>query len=238
VRRSGRTVREAPEVPARADKEPFDIEVALARVRESIQGFADAAMFELAARGHASLFEQLVGCILSIRTRDEVSLPVSLRLLSQARTPEAMRRLGPERIESLIRPVTFPEPKAKTLHAIAVRTVEEFGGELPSDAAVLQSFKGVGPKCAHLALGIACGQERISVDIHVHRVTNRWGYVQARTPEQTLAALEAKLPRPHWVELNRLLVPFGKHVCTGTRPRCSTCPVLSMCQQVGVRNPR
>ncbi|QRN98900.1 endonuclease III [Archangium violaceum] len=226
------------EAHPREDKQPFDIEEVLTRVRESIRGFADAAMFELAARGHASLFEQLVACILSIRTRDEVSLPVSLRLLAQARTPEAMRRLGPERIGALIRPVTFPEPKAKTIHAIAVRTVQELGGELPCDAEVLQSFKGVGPKCAHLALGIACGQARISVDIHVHRVTNRWGYVQARTPEQTLAALEAKLPRAHWVELNRLLVPFGKHVCTGTRPQCTTCPVLSMCQQVGVRNPR
>lgn len=234
----GRTVREAPEVPPRADKAPFDIEEVLARVRESIRGFADAAMFELAARGHAGLFEQLVGCILSIRTRDEVTLPVALQLLSQARTPEAMRHLGPERILALIRPVTFPEPKAQTIHTLAVRTVEEFGGELPCDAEVLQSFKGVGPKCAHLALGIACGQARISVDIHVHRVTNRWGYVRARTPEQTLAALEEKLPRAHWVELNRLLVPFGKHVCTGTQPRCSTCPVLSMCQQVGVRQPR
>ncbi|HYO58678.1 endonuclease III [Archangium sp.] len=236
--RGGRTVREAPEAPARADKEPFDIDVALARVRESIRGFADAAMFELAARGHASLFEQLVGCILSIRTRDEVTLPVALRLLSQARTPEAMRHLGSERIDALIRPVTFHEPKAKTIHAISVRTVEELGGVLPCEAQVLRSFKGVGPKCAHLALGIACGQARISVDIHVHRVTNRWGYVRARTPEQTLAALEAKLPRAHWVELNRLLVPFGKHVCTGTQPKCSTCPVLSMCQQVGVRHPR
>ncbi|PTL75594.1 endonuclease III [Vitiosangium sp. GDMCC 1.1324] len=236
--RSGRTVHEAPEFPPRVDKEPFDIDVALARVREAIRGFADAAMFELAARGHTSLFEQLVGCILSIRTRDEVTLPVALRLLSQARTPEALRRLGPERIEALIRPVTFHEPKAKSLHAIAVRTVEEFGGELPCDAQVLQSFKGVGPKCAHLALGIACGQARISVDIHVHRVVNRWGYVRARTPEQTLAALEAKLPRAHWVELNRLLVPFGKHVCTGTAPKCSTCPVLPMCRQVGVRHPR
>ena len=236
--RSGRTAREAPEAPSRADKEPFDIDVALARVREATRGFADAAMFELAARGHASLFEQLVGCILSIRTRDEVTLPVALRLLSQARTPEAMRLLGPERIDALIRPVTFHEPKAKTIHALATRTVEEFGGELPGDAQVLQSFKGVGPKCAHLALGIARGQARISVDIHVHRVTNRWGYVRARTPEQTLAALEAVLPRAHWVELNRLLVPFGKHVCTGTQPKCSTCPVLSMCRQVGVRNPR
>ena len=215
-------------------KQPFDIEHVLGRVREAIRGHADAAMFALAERGHPGLFEQLVACILSIRTRDEVSLPVSLQLLARASTPEAMARLGPEHIEALIRPVTFPEPKSRTIHALAVRTVEEFGGVLPADARVLQSFKGVGPKCSHLALGIACGQTHISVDVHVHRVTNRWGYVHTRTPEQTLAALEARLPRAHWVELNRLLVPFGKHVCTGTRPHCATCPVLAWCQQVGV----
>lgn len=221
-----------------ASKEPFDIDEVLGRIRQAVQGFADAAMFALAARGHDTLFEQLVACILSIRTRDEVSLPTSLALLKRASTPEAMSQLTPSEINALIHPVTFHEPKAKQLHAIAVRTVKEFHGRLPCDAQVLQSFKGVGPKCAHLALGIACGHEAISVDIHVHRVTNRWGYVQARTPEQTLAALEARLPRSYWVELNRLLVPFGKHVCTGTRPKCSTCPVLSMCRQVGVRAPR
>ncbi len=237
-RRSARDVREAPEAPSRPDKAPFDIEVVLARIRDTVRGFADAAMFALAAQGHGTLFEQLVACILSIRTLDEVSLPTSLALLKRARTPEEMRQLTPEEIDALIRPVTFHEPKARTIHAIAVRTVEEFGGELPADAEVLQSFKGVGPKCAHLALGIACGQERISVDVHVHRVTNRWGYVQARSPEQTLAALEERLPRAYWVELNRLLVPFGKHVCTGSRPRCSTCPVLEHCRQVGVKNPR
>jgi endonuclease-3 len=219
-------------------KEPFDIDVVLGRIRETVRGFADAAMFALAAQGHDTLFEQLVACILSIRTRDEVSLPVALTLLGRARTPEAMSQLTPAEIESLIRPVTFPEPKARQIHAIAVRTAKEFHGKLPCDGQVLQSFKGVGPKCAHLALGIACGHEAISVDIHVHRVTNRWGYVQARTPEQTLAALAARLPRPYWVEINRLLVPFGKHVCTGTRPRCSTCPVLSHCRQVGVQDPR
>jgi endonuclease III len=223
---------------AEVEKEPFDIEVVLGRIREMVRGFADAAMFALASQGHDTLFEQLVACILSIRTLDEVSLPVSLKLLGRARTPEAMSQLTPAEIESLIRPVTFPEPKARQIHAIAVRTVKEFHGELPCDAQVLQSFKGVGPKCAHLALGIACGHEAISVDIHVHRVTNRWGYVQARTPEQTLAALEARLPRPYWVEINRLLVPFGKHVCTGARPKCSTCPVLSQCRQVGVQDPR
>lgn len=217
---------------------PFDIDVALARIREAVRGLADAAMFALAARGHDTLFEQLVACILSIRTLDEVSLPASLTLLECARTPEQLRQLTPEEIDALIRPVTFHEPKSRTLHALAVRTVEEFGGELPSDAEALQSFKGVGPKCAHLALGIACGQERISVDVHVHRVTNRWGYVRTRSPEQTLAELERRLPRKYWVELNRLLVPFGKHLCTGTRPRCSTCPVLEMCQQVGVKSPR
>ncbi len=215
-------------------REPFDIDTALERVRTAIQGYAAAAMFELAERGHASLFEQLVACLLSIRTRDEVSLPVSLQLLARAATPEAMRQLGPEHIEALIRPVTFPEPKARTIHALATRTMEEFGGTLPADARVLRSLHGVGPKCAHLALGVACGQEYISVDIHVHRVTNRWGYVHARTPERTLDALEAKLPRRHWVELNRLLVPFGKHVCTGTRPHCATCPVRAMCPRVGV----
>jgi endonuclease-3 len=87
-------------------------------------------------------------------------------------------------------------------------------------------------------LGIACGQPCNSVDIHVHRVTNRWGYVHGRTPEHTMAALETKLPQQYWVEINRLLVPFGKHICTGSRPRCSTCPVLDMCQQQGVQAPR
>jgi endonuclease-3 len=87
-------------------------------------------------------------------------------------------------------------------------------------------------------LGIACGEAHIGVDTHVHRVTNRWGYVQANTPEHTLQALEAKLPQKYWVEINRLLVPFGKHICTGQRPRCSTCPVIDMCQQIDVGDPR
>ncbi|GEL70202.1 endonuclease III domain-containing protein [Myxococcus virescens] len=226
------------EPPPRPDKKPFDIDEVLGRIREAVRHFADAAMFALAARGHDTLFEQLVACILSIRTRDEVSLPVSLALLQRASTPEALARMSPEDIDALIQPVTFHEAKSWQLHAIATRAQDEFGGALPCDAQVLQSFKGVGPKCAHLALGIACGHEAISVDIHVHRVTNRWGYVQARTPEATMEALEAVLPRAWWVELNRLLVPFGKHVCTGTRPKCSTCPVLSFCRQVGVRDAR
>jgi endonuclease-3 len=97
------------------------------------------------------------------------------------------------------------------------------------------SFHGVGIKCANLVLGIACKQPCVAVDVHVHRVTNRWGYVETRTPEETTQALTAKLPRRFWIEINRLLVPFGKHICTGVLPHCSTCPVLEMCRQVGVK---
>jgi len=224
---------------ARAEaKQPFDVARALARIREEVKEHADAAMFELAARGHRSLFEQLVACVISIRTRDEVMLPTARRLFEKAPTPDAIARLGPKRIDALIRTSSFHEAKARTIHEIARRTRDEFGGTLPCDFDVLTSFKGVGPKCANLALGIACGASRIGVDVHVHRVTNRWGYVVAPTPEKTMLALEAKLPREYWVEINRLLVPFGKHVCTGRLPKCSTCPVLDYCRQVGVTEHR
>ncbi len=191
-------------------------------------------MFELSEQGFDSLFEQLVACIISIRTYDEVTLPAARRLFARARTPQALSQLTPKEIEALIRPCTFHERKAPQIHAIAQRTVEDYGGELPCDSEVLLSFAGVGLKCANLALGIACDEPHISVDVHVHRVTNRWGYVKASTPEKTTLALEEILPRRYWVEINRLLVPFGKHICTGRLPRCSTCPVLEMCQQVGV----
>ncbi|MDX2213265.1 MAG: endonuclease III [Oculatellaceae cyanobacterium bins.114] len=219
-------------------KIPFDIDIAIAHLQEAVKPFPKAAMFELADLGYQSPFEQLISCIISIRTYDEVSLPVSQRLFERARTPAQMVQLTPTEINELIRDCTYPEPKSEQIWAIAHSIVTEYEGVLPSDVNVLLSFKGVGPKCAHLTLGIACHQPYISVDTHVHRVTNRWGYVQARTPEKTLTALEATLPKPYWIEINRLLVPFGKHICTGTSPHCSTCPVLNMCQQVGVKQHR
>jgi endonuclease-3 len=191
-------------------------------------------MFALAEDGHRSLFEQLVGCILSIRTLDEVSLVAARRLFAAAPDPAAIAGLRTAAIDRLIADTAFHAAKAAQIRDIARDTVREYGGRLPCDAAVLRRFRGVGPKCAHLALGIACGERRISVDIHVHRVTNRWGYVRTTSPEATMAALEGVLPPKYWVEINALLVPFGKHVCTGRAPRCSTCPVLDMCRQVGV----
>ena len=219
-------------------KRPFDIAAAIRAIRKAVEPFPKAALFELAEDGFNSTFEQLVACIISIRTYDEVMLPTARRLFERARTPDEIRRLSPEEIDEIIRPATFHEQKAYNIHAIAERVADEYGGELPCESEVLLSFKGVGPKCASLVLGIACGQPYIGVDVHVHRVTNRWGYVATKTPEKTMAALMEKLPRRYWIEINRLLVPFGKHICTGTRPKCSTCPVLDMCQQVGVTNPR
>ncbi len=219
-------------------KVPFDIGQAMRRIRTAVRPFPKAALFELADEGFASPFEQLVACIISIRTFDEVTLPTARRLFARARTPAAMSQLTRAEIDEAIGACTFHEPKAGQILALSQRILAEYDGDLPCTPEVLLSFHGVGPKCANLVLGIACNQPRIAVDIHVHRVTNRWGYVEATTPEKTTAALEAQLPRRYWVEINRLLVPFGKHICTGLRPKCSTCPVLEMCRQVGVTTHR
>ncbi len=219
-------------------KQPFEIDIVMDHIRGSIIGFPKAAMFELAERGFATAFQQLVACIISIRTRDEESLPLSVRLFQVASTPAEIAALPVETIGEQIRPSTFYERKAVQIQDLARRVVEEYGGELPCDELVLRSFAGVGVKCANLTLGIACGQPKISVDVHVHRIVNRWGYVQTKTPEQTTVALEAKLPPRYAVEINALLVPFGKHVCTGSAPRCSTCPLQQMCRQVGVTSHR
>lgn len=226
--------------PVGTRKRAFDIDEVMTRIRATIaeEGMADAAMFALASEGYTSLFEQLVACIISIRTRDETMLVCARRLFERARTPTAIAALPVRTVDTLIRRSAFHQAKARQIREIARRAATEFGGALPCEFDALTSFKGVGPKCANLALGIACGETRIGVDVHVWRVTNRWGYVTAATPEQAMRALERKLPKEYWLEINRLLVPFGKHVCTGRLPRCSTCPVLEMCRQIGVTEHR
>ncbi len=212
----------------------FDLFPVLSRIGEAIRPFPKAAMFELRERGYDSLFVQLISCIISIRTLDETSLPVSERLFAVARTPDQVLQLSPERLAELLFGSTYPDQKAYTMLGIAKAAVEQYGGQLPADFEKLTALKGVGPKCANLALGVATGQAAISVDIHVHRVVNRWGFVKTSTPEKTLLALETAVPVPQWIDINRLLMPFGKHICTGTLPKCSTCPVYEFCERVGV----
>lgn len=219
-------------------KLPFDLDVMLSRITEAVAPYPKAAMFDLYEQGYTSLFEQLLSCIISIRTLDETSIPVSLRLFAKARTPEQLLRLTPQELETLLHGSSYPGQKAYTMLGIAKTAIEQYKGELPADFKVLTDLKGVGPKCANLALGVAAQVPAISVDVHVHRVVNRWGYIKATQPEKTLLQLELKVPQKKWIDINRLLMPFGKHICTGSAPHCSTCPVLDYCQQIGVTKHR
>jgi endonuclease-3 len=219
-------------------KKPFRIGPALKKVRLAVHGYPRAALFELRDEGYGSVFEILAACIISIRTFDEVTLPTARRLFAKARTPAAVTAMSVEELAEEIADCRYPENKARQIHGIARAAVEQHGGRLPCDREALMELHGVGPKCANLAIGVACGVPFIGVDIHVHRITNRWGYIKAKTPEKSLSALEEILPKRYWLPLNELLVPFGKHVCMPTSPRCSSCPLEDMCQQVGVKKHR
>jgi endonuclease-3 len=216
----------------------FDVDVAFLRVREAVRPFPKAMLFELYDNGHRSAFEILVACLISVRTRDEVSLPMARRLFAKARTPREMAQLDINAIDALIDKAAFHLVKAEQIHTMAELIVDENDGELPCSFEVMTSYPGIGPKCANLALGIACGQPTIGVDIHVHRITNRWGYVTTPNPDKTRVALEAKLPQQYRVAINELLVPFGKHVCTPVGPKCSECPLSDMCERRGVTSSR
>ena len=212
----------------------FDIDLAIERLREAVRPFLKAMLFQLYDEGYTTAFEMLVACLISVRTRDEISMAMARRLFARARTPAALAEMDINDIDALINKAGFHLVKSEQINTMARLIVEESAGELPCSFELMTSYPGIGPKCANLALGIACGEPRIGVDTHVHRVTNRWGYVSARTPELTMLALQSVLPRQYWVEINALLVPFGKNVCTPVGPRCSTCPLSDMCEQRGV----
>ncbi len=199
-----------------------------------IAPFPKAGLFLLHDEGHTSLFEQLAACILSVRTLDETMIPTARALFAVARTPAEVAALPLAQLTGIIRACAFSETKAANIQTIARRAVEEYGGELPCEIETLLTLPGVGPKCAGLALSIACNQPHIGVDVHVHRIVNRWGYVATKTPEESLLALKSKLPIPLWTDMNRLGMPFGKYICTSRNPKCSTCPLLDMCPQIGV----
>lgn len=215
-------------------KKPFNLATVLKRIEKAVAPYPKAAMFELYDRGYTSLFEQLISCIISIRTLDETTIPVSEKLFAIARTPAEILKLSPQQLEKILYGCTFPGQKAHTIVGIAKAAQSIYKGELPADFEKLTVLKGVGPKCANLALGVAAQKAGISVDVHVHRVVNRWGWIQTKQPEQTMVTLQEKVPQKQWIDINRLLMPFGKNICTGRLPHCSTCPVLEYCQQVGV----
>ncbi len=183
-------------------------------------------------------FRVLIACILSLRTQDTTTGPASERLFARADTPRAMLRLTPREIERLIYPVGFYRTKARVVLGISRDLLARFGGEVPDEIDALLTLKGVGRKTANLVVTMGYGKPGICVDTHVHRISNRLGYVRTRDPEATEMALRAKLPRRYWIGYNDLLVAFGQNVCAPISPRCSVCPVRTLCRRVGVKTSR
>jgi len=204
------------------------------RLRTAAPGWRTTALAQVADATARDPFRILIGCLLSLRTRDETTGPASARLFALADTPQAMLRLKRKQIERAIFPVGFYRTKARVIERVCRTLVERFGGKVPSDLDALLELHGVGRKTANLVVTYAFGLPGICVDTHVHRISNRLGFVRTPTPERTEWALRAKLPRRHWIELNDLLVAFGQNVCQPLSPRCSTCPVAAHCHRVGV----
>ncbi|MFQ5961321.1 MAG: endonuclease III domain-containing protein [Candidatus Methylomirabilales bacterium] len=183
-------------------------------------------------------FRILISCLLSLRTKDQVTAVASTRLFRRADTPERMLRLREGTIARLIYPVGFYRTKAKVIRGVCRTLIDRYGGRVPDSLDELLTLKGVGRKTANLVVSIGYGKPGICVDTHVHRISNRWGYVKTRTPEETEQALRRTLPRRHWMVFNDLLVGFGQNVCKPISPLCSRCPVERYCARIGVARSR
>jgi endonuclease III len=183
-------------------------------------------------------FKTLIGCILSLRTKDETTAVASARLFEHASTPEAMLALSAKTLERLIYPVGFYRTKALVIRGICRDLIDKFEGRVPDDLEALLTLKGVGRKTANLVVTEAFGKPGICVDTHVHRISNRWGLVKTKTPDKTEMALREVLPRRHWLEYNGILVAFGQTICHPTSPWCSRCNIAKVCPRIGVTRSR
>jgi endonuclease III len=183
-------------------------------------------------------FKVLVSCILSLRTQDRTTGPASERLFAIASTPSDMAGLSPETVEKAIFPVGFYHTKSVTILEICRTLLTVYGGAVPDEIDELLKLKGVGRKTANLVVTLGFGKPGICVDTHVHRISNRWGYVKTKTPDETESALRKKLPKQYWLSINDLLVTFGQNHCKPISPKCSSCKLVNLCDRVGVGKSR
>jgi endonuclease III len=204
----------------------------LARVEKSLGQRTPPAMVKIGQK--ADPFRILVGCLISARTRDEVTESACDRLFQRVKGPKDLLKLTSRQLEKAIYPVAFYRNKAKALKSLSSDLIERFGGEVPETLEELLTLQGVGRKTANLTLILAFDGMGICVDTHVHRIANRWGYVETATPEKTESALRKKLPNKYWQRINELLVGFGQTVCKPISPLCSQCPVEKYCPRIGV----
>jgi endonuclease-3 len=210
--------------------------VVIRRLRRTRSAWNPTALAELADQGDP--FRVLIACILSLRTQDTTTGPAAARLFAVADTPQTMLTLKAGRIAKLIYPVGFYRTKAGVILGICRDLIERFGGRVPDTIDELLTLNGVGRKTANLVVTMGFDKPGICVDTHVHRISNRLGYVRTKNPEETEMALRATLPRRYWIGYNDLLVAFGQNICAPISPRCSTCPVATLCRRVGVTSAR
>lgn len=206
-------------------------------LRKSIKGWELPIVTYLAEK-QESPYTILISTILSLRTKDEVTAEASSRLFRLADTPAEMLRLSEAAIAKTIYPVGFYRRKAATILDVSRVLMDRFGGKVPDTIEELLTLNGVGRKTANLVVSLGYGKKGICVDTHVHRISNRLGYVKTRTPEETETALRKKLPGRYWIEYNTLMVAFGQNICRPISPLCSVCPVAAHCDRTGVARSR
>ena len=209
----------------------------IARLRRTRPRWNATALALIADQGRDP-FRVLVACILSLRTQDTTTGPAAARLFAVADTPATLLAVPARTLERLIYPVGFYRTKARVILGLCRDLLERFEGRVPDDIDALLTLKGVGRKTANLVVTMGFNKPGICVDTHVHRISNRLGYVRTRNPEATETALRGRLPQRYWIGYNDLLVAFGQNVCTPISPRCSICPVSALCRRVGVSSAR
>lgn len=214
------------------------ITAALRIVKREIRQWEEPVLGVVARESDRDPFRILISCLLSLRTKDKTTREASVRLFAQAHQPATLLTLPLSKIERAIYPVGFYRTKAKSIHAICRRLLDAYGGTVPDSVEELVTLSGVGRKTANLVVTVGYGKPGICVDIHVHRISNRWGYVKTKTPEDTEQALRRKLPAHHWITFNDLLVPYGQNLCQPVSPFCSKCKLKDFCDRVGVKKSR
>ena len=214
-----------------------DIDKVIGTLRKLVTKW-NAPIVTQEAKNHSDPFRVLISCMLSLRTKDKVTSQATHRLFSLADTPKDMLKLTERQIEKAIYPVGFYRVKAKNIKEISRQLVENSSSRVPDEINELLKFPGVGRKTANLVVTLGYKKLGICVDTHVHRISNRWGYVRTKGPKETEFALREKLPKKYWIEYNNLLVSFGRHICLPVSPLCSSCPIRLFCNRIGVRKSR
>ena len=210
----------------------FNIVEGLKKLKKAVRKFRTPSVTVIAKKNDP--FAVLVSCIISLRTRDEVTELASARLFALAKLPAELLELSNSKIEKAIYPAAFYRNKTKSLKELCQVLVKEYSGKVPDQLEELLKLKGVGRKTANLTLILGHNKPGICVDIHVHRISNRWGYVKTKSPDETEMVLREILPKRFWKGYNDLLVSFGQNLCKPVSPFCGSCPVEDQCPQIGV----